>query len=206
MPYSNKVINKNTGKVVGREIEVLKEITDNPVVKVETYDDDKKPLILDIDFVTRKEIIKDYFEGMEVKDIADKWGIPKRTVQTIIEKSDQLRMDIERRYFAVNAARENVRIANTKNKMLNYVDETIDEARSNKELTTKDKLKTIQNVSAMLDRLDRSYRLNNNMPTSSSETTHKVVDVAKILEQFKTPEEKMLFLQRNNEQQLEGDS
>jgi len=203
MPYSNKVIN---GKVVGREIEVLKEITDNPVVKVETYDDDKKPLILDIDFVTRKEIIKDYFEGMEVKDIADKWGIPKRTVQTIIEKSDQLRMDIERRYFAVNAARENVRIANTKNKMLNYVDETIDEARSNKELTTKDKLKTIQNVSAMLDRLDRSYRLNNNMPTSSSETTHKVVDVAKILEQFKTPEEKMLFLQRNNEQQLEGDS
>jgi hypothetical protein len=179
------------------DLPILKEIENNPIVSVETLEDNK-PVIFNISYRDRKEIIIDYFNGMTPEEISSKWELPVRTVNTIINKSDELRMEVEKRYFAVNVARENVRIADCKNRMIDYVNQTLENAES-EQLGVKDRMKTIQNLASVLDKLDKSYRLNNNMPTSSNETTHKVIDVAKIIEQFKTPEEKLEFLQRQNQ-------
>lgn len=179
------------------DLPILKEIEDNPIVRIETVENDK-PVIFDLTYSDRKEIIIDYFNGKTPEEIGKDRGLPTRTINTIINKSDELRMEVEKKYFAVNVARENVRIADCKNRIINYVNQTLENA-DKEELSAKDRMKTVQNLAAVVDKIDKSYRLNNNMPTSNNETTHKIIDVAKIIEQFKTPAEKIEFLQRQNQ-------
>ena len=179
------------------DLPILKEIEDNPIVRIETVENDK-PVIFDLTYSDRKEIIIDYFNGKTPEEIGKDRGLPTRTVNTIINKSDELRMEVEKKYFAVNVARENVRIADCKNRIINYVNQTLENA-DKEELSAKDRMRTVQNLAAVVDKIDKSYRLNNNMPTSNNETTHKIIDVAKIIEQFKTPAEKIEFLQRQNQ-------
>lgn len=183
---------------------ILKEIEENPVVSVQTIEDNK-PVVFDISYSDRKEIIIDYFNGKSPEEIGKERNLPTRTIKTIINKSDELRMEIEKRYFAVNVARENVRIADCKNRIIDYVNKTLEKAES-EDLSAGDRMRTIQNVANILDKIDRSYRLNNNMPTSNLETTHKIIDVSKILEQLKTPEDKIAFLQKqSNKDYVEGE-
>ena len=125
--------------------EILKEIEENPIQQIETSEtaDNKLPVVISVDLRTRKEIIRDWLSGMEKKEIAAKYSLPTRSISVIIDKNDDLRLDIEKRHLAITAARENVRLSETKNKMLNYIDSTLDEtfANNSEELTTEKKLK-----------------------------------------------------------------
>lgn len=178
---------------------ILKEIEDNPVVQVQTMENNE-PVVRDIDYITRKEIIVEYLNGSDYDDIAANHSITPRQARTIVEQSDQLRLQIEKKYFAVNSARENLRISEVKNKMIQYLDETLKRAEEDEdgEFTVKERFKTIQNVAAIFDKLDHTYRLNTDQPTSNTQHTEVTVDMAKILETLKTPEDKIAFLQRQS--------
>jgi len=183
--------------------EILKEIEENPIQQIETSEtaDNKLPVVISVDLRTRKEIIRDWLSGMEKKEIAAKYSLPTRSISVIIDKNDDLRLDIEKRHLAITAARENVRLSETKNKMLNYIDSTLDEtfANNSEELTPEKKLKFLGGMAMLWDKIAATARLNQEKPTQIMEKRELKADLSEILKQLPTAEDKMNFLRQQSQ-------
>lgn len=152
-----------------------------------------------IDLPTRKEIIRKYLEGKEKRDIGNEYGIPTTTVTSIVSKNQDLRLEIEKRYQATALARENYRLSESKNKLLSFVDNTLDEvANDPTSLTTEGKLKVLNSIAAVFDKFSITSRLNADKPTGISESRSMNVNVDKVLKELSTQEDKLNFLRGQN--------
>lgn len=178
---------------------LLKEL-DNNKVEIEVLpprDDEDAPIKATVSLRERKEIIQKYLEGKEKRDIAREYGLPTRSVSLLIEKNQDLRLETEKAYQATALARENYRLSETKNKLLTFVDDTLEHLRENpEEMTVEAKMKIMAGVAALFDKLSITSRLNAEKPTSIEESRTLNLDVAKVLEQLPTPEDKLAFLKK----------
>jgi hypothetical protein len=140
-------------------------------------------------FKQQKKIISLFLWGEDPKEIAKKYNITTKLVTSIVQSNTTTRTDIEKSNIALNITRENAKIYDLKLKALDLLDSAIEESA-----TKDDKQKFIQNFTAWFSTMDKTFRLNNDMATDNKQTKHTTVDVAKILEQMKTPEQKKAFL------------
>jgi hypothetical protein len=187
--------------------DIIKEIEDNPVQNIQVESDattpDLKPTIISVDLRTRRQIITDWLSGLDKRSIAQKYELPTRSITAIVDNNEDIRLDIEKRFHSTVAARENIRLADTKDKMLSYInqilDDTLDPSKADGTMTDEKKVKFLNNIAMLWDRLSSTLRLNQEKPTSISETRSLKVDLDKILAQLPTPEDKLAFL-RNQSQ------
>lgn len=175
---------------------ILQQIQDNPIQDISFFEDSGKQITIQIDLEKRKKIIYDWLNGMEPKDLAMKYRVSKIAINKIIDSNEDTRLEIERRYFATAAARENLRISETKNKLITYVNDALDEVLAgDSDMTAEKKVKFLSNIAMLFDKLDNTSRLNANKPTSLTEHRDVKLDVAAIIKEMHTPEDKVLFLQ-----------
>ncbi len=181
---------------------ILEEIENNPIQELSTLeeiDNEILPSKITIDLLTRKEIIKEWLDGKQTKEIGYKYNISSRAVQKVIDSNEETRLEIEKKYFAVAAARENFRISETKNNLLSYInDALVSVTQESDTMDAEKKIKFLNNISMIFDKLDNASRLNANKPTSVTEHRDIRVDVAEVMKQFQTPEEKLAFLQNQS--------
>lgn len=197
--------------------DIIKEMENNPVQRLQvepdvaslTQSDDQQlqPTVISVDLRTRKQIVSEWLSGKEKKEIAIKYGIPTRSVTAIVENNEDIRLDLEKRFHSVTAARENVRLSDTKDKLLTYINKTLDDVmdpeRDDGSMTDEKKIKFLNNIATIWDRLSSTLRLNQEKPTSISESRSLKVDLDKVLAQLPTPEDKLAFL-RNQSQGLKA--
>lgn len=182
---------------------ILKELDENKVQEIElapTSPSDT-PVRVSVDLVTRKKIIQDFLEGKEKKDIARSYGIPTRSVSLIVEKNSDIRLETEKKYQATALARENYRLSETKNKLLTFVDSTLDEIMSDPgSMTPESKMRVLKDIASLFDKLSLASRLNNEKPSHIIEERRLdlKMDLAEILKQLPTTEDKLAFLKRQS--------
>jgi len=177
---------------------ILQDIENNPVQELTvTEDNTDKPIKISVDLETRKKIIFEWLNGASPKDIGNKYNLSTRAINSIIDNNEATRLEIEKRYLATVAARENVRISETKDRLITYINDALTKAMEDEfDLTPEKRIKFLNNIASMFDRLDNASRLNANKPTSLSEHRDIKVDFAEILKQINTPEDKKAFLQK----------
>ena len=177
---------------------ILQDIENNPVQELTVTEDNiDKPIKISVDLETRKKIIFEWLNGASPKDIGDKYNLSTRAINSIIDNNEATRLEIEKRYLATVAARENVRISETKDRLITYINDALTKAMEDEfDLTPEKRIKFLNNIASMFDRLDNASRLNANKPTSLSEHRDIKVDFAEILKQINTPEDKKAFLQK----------
>lgn len=179
--------------------QILTEMDKNKV-ELEVNEDDDELLKVSLSPTHKKDIILRYLQGEEKKDIARHYNIPTRSVSIILEKDTDIRLEIEKRYLSVAMARENYRLSEAKNKLIAFVEDTIQEVKDNPAIvSTLDKMKVLNNVAAVFDKLSITSRLNQEKSTNITEKRELNVDLDKVLAQLPTPEDKLNFL-RNQSQ------
>lgn len=192
--------------------DIIKEMEENPVQRLQVEpeplsDPTTKPIILSVDLRTRKEIIADWLSGLDKRSIAEKYNIPTRSVTAIVDNNADIRLDVEKRFHTTIAARENVRLADTKDKLLSYINKTLDDvmdtAKEDGTMNDEKKIKFLNNIAMIWDRLSSTLRLNQEKPTTISENRTLKVDIAEVMSQLPTPEDKLAFL-RNQSQGLKN--
>lgn len=188
--------------------DIIKEMENNPVQRLQiepevNAGENLEPIIISVDLRTRREIISDWLSGMDKKSIGLKYSLPTRSITAIIDNNENLRLDIEKRYHSVNFARENIRLSETKDKLLNYINQTLDDVmdptKDDGTMTDEKKVKFLNNIAMIWDRLSSTLRLNQEKPTSISENRSLKVDLDKVMAQLPTAEDKLAFL-RNQSQ------
>ena len=176
--------------------QILTEMDKNKVELVPNTDDDGDELVrVSLSPVQKKEIITRYLQGEEKKDIARHYGIPTRSVTSILEKDTDIRLEVEKRYMSVAMARENYRLSEAKNKLIAFVESTLQEVNDDPTLVSAlDKMKVLNNVAAVFDKLSITSRLNQEKSTNITEKREINVDLAKVIEQLPTADDKLNFL------------
>ena len=140
-------------------------------------------------FKEQKEIIQMFLIGEDPKKIAKQYDITTNMVTSIVKSNPVTRTEIEKTNLSLHITRENTKIADLKLRSLDLLGDAIDEAA-----TAEDKQKFVQNFNGWFSNLDKTFRLNNDMATENKQTQHVKFDVAKILKELKTPEQKKEFL------------
>lgn len=137
----------------------------------------------------QKQVIIDWLNGEDKKEIAKRHGVTTRMVTSIVNTNHETRLELEKQYFAVPTFRENRRIAEIKDKMLTFLEDSLEEGieKENKHLF-------IDKFKGMLDSIDRIQRLNNDQPTENTKQTNVNYNIAEIAKTLKTPEQKKHFL------------
>jgi len=148
-----------------------------------------------IQYQDQKEIVKLYLMGENKTALAKRFATTYQSVKKVIE-DPELRLEIEKRYLALQRSKENRVITEIKGDAFEYIRNAISEA-SGKE----GKIAFIKEITASLSTLDNIGRLNAGEATVRTENTNKNYDVAKILNELKSPEEKMTYL-RNQVSQV----
>lgn len=140
----------------------------------------------------RGEAIRLYLEGVPKREIGQALGIPTRQVTSLIHNADIDKFKLTKTNYELEIARENRRIAEIKDKALTLIEDAIDEAND----AENDKLGKAVAVNNLLNTVDRIQRLNNDKPTdiNESKNTNINIDMHKVLQELKTPEEKKQFL------------
>lgn len=195
-------------KEIEQQAILLKEIDSNPVEEYQPLETDEdtngtdlhttapSQKIYRVDLATRREIIRRWLQGNDPKEIGKDYGLSTRTVNLIIENNEKTRLDIEKRYFSVIASRENFKVAQVKDNIIDFVKDTLVDVHEGV-VSPEIRLKFMGSVAGMLDKLDNISRLNQDKATSIAKTTNTNIniDVAEAMKQFKTPTEKLAFLQ-----------
>lgn len=178
---------------------ILKELDENKVQTLVLHEsEEQEQSKVSVDLVTRKKIIQEFLEGNDKRSIGDKYNISTRAVTMILDSNKDIRHETEVKYQATAIARENYRLSETKNKLMDFIDDTLNQALQDDELTTETKLKVFNNIAATFDKLSITSRLNKELPTNINETRELKVDVAKIMKELPTDEDKLNFLRRQN--------
>ena len=147
----------------------------------------------DLVYKDRQEIIRRFVEGEEVGKIADNFSTTKRVINKILEEDKETRTELEAIYSNLSVARQNRSIEELKTETLDYVRKTIKDAE---ELPQKERVQYLDKLGTILAVYDRIHRLNRGEATDRGENINKSVkyDVAQIMKQFKTEDEKKAFL------------
>ena len=176
--------------------QILTEMDNNKVELVPDEDDDELVRV-SISPIQKKEIITRYLQGEEKKDIARHYGVTTNAITRILEKDTDIRLEIEKRYLAVAMARENYRLSEAKNKLIAFVESTIQEVNDDPSLVSPlDKMKVLNNIAAVFDKLSITSRLNQEKSTNITEKRELNVDLDKVLAQLPTAQDKLNFLRQ----------
>ena len=101
---------------------------------------------------------------------------------------------MEKQYLNTALSRENYRLSEAKDKLISFINKTLEDAESSGEMSTEARMKVFNNVAAVFDKLSITSRLNQEKATNINEKRTIDVDVAKITEQLTTNEDKLNFL------------
>ncbi len=144
-----------------------------------------------VQYQNQSEIIKMYLDGTPISHIAKKFKTSSPTINKVIANPD-LRMEVEKKFFALDKSRENRKISETKDKIVNFINSAIEEAE-----TKEGKIAFLSEIKSIIGELDRISRLNSGEVTERTENTNKNIeyDVAKLMDNLKTEEDKKRFLQ-----------
>jgi len=137
------------------------------------------------------EVIKMYLEGESKNAISKKFNISPKVVTDIIEQPE-MRLEVEKKFFALDKAKENRKISEVKDDIINYIQKAVQEQSKEP-----GKLAYMKEITAAISELDRISRLNSGEVTERTESTTKNInyDIGKLMENLKTPEEKKRWLQ-----------
>jgi len=145
-----------------------------------------------------KKLIAEYLMGDPSdkklkKNLAKKYKISTRKVTSIVTGSPQTNTEIEKTMFEIPLAIEQKKIFDLKMALLDYFKNATDDAN-------KEKKRYIHAPSMLpiVGEADKLQRLNSGTATSIVEdrTNNTKIDVAEILKELKTPDEKKAFLLR----------
>lgn len=132
-----------------------------------------------------------YIEGSSKEQIAKKFDLPVRSVTSLLTNvSKEYKNEIEKTFYSVTKARENRKIAEVKDKMIKLVEEAIDEGLE----SDGGKMAAVKILESIYTSVDRIERLNNEKATDIIETKNTVIDVAAIVKDLKTTEDKKAYL------------
>ena len=177
--------------------QILKELDDKK--KEPEPRDDDEILAVALTPIQKKEIIQLFLEGTRKTDIARKYDTTTHVITRIIERNPDMRLETEKRYQTTAIARENYRLSETKNKLLTFIDDTLEETINDPAMmTTEAKLKVLNNIAALFDKLSITSRLNSEKPSQITESRNLSIDVDKVLKELRTPEDKLNFLRNQN--------
>jgi hypothetical protein len=139
----------------------------------------------------KRIIIERYLRGESPQELAREFDVHTRTITALVNNNPVTRSTIEKKTMEVGIARETARIQEIKDKMLTYIDQTVEEG-----LTKENKGAFIDTILTALTQLDKIGRLNRDKPTNIDETTDKkiIIDAAKIMKELDTPEKQRAFL------------
>lgn len=140
----------------------------------------------------QKNVITKYLNGAKPSKLATEYDVTTKTIKDVVSNKD-LRTDVERKHIELTASRESRKIDNIKDQMLKFISTAITEAMDeDKKIVFMDK------ISKMISDLDRISRLNREQNTSNDTLTTKNVkiDVANIISQLQTPDQKRAFLRQ----------
>lgn len=132
-----------------------------------------------------------YLEGANKNQIAKKFNTNYNQINKIIE-SPEIKLEVEKKYYALSKAKENRIIDETKGDIINFIRKAIKE-----QLDEPGKLAYMKEIVMAVSELDRISRLNSGEVTDRTENTNKNInyDVAKLMKDLKTPEDKKRWLQ-----------
>jgi hypothetical protein len=130
--------------------------------------------------------------GASYKSLSEEFNLPTKTVKQIID-NPEARLLIEKQQLTVSKAKESRRIDEIKSDILEFITASLKEAMDGEK-----KIVFIDKVSKLLDTLDRIARLNRGEVTDNTAHTEKrvEVDVAKVIAELKTPEQKKEYLRQ----------
>lgn len=136
-------------------------------------------------------LVRDFLlSGKSEKELAKEYNISTRAVSDIVTDR-ALVSEAHRNFLDVTLAKENKKIAELKNEVLGFFSDAVQELK-----TQDNKVKYTQDVVLILGTIDKIMRLNSEKPTEITNNTQTTttVDVAAILSELQTPEQKRAFL------------
>ena len=142
----------------------------------------------------RENLIIDWLDGTNsVDEICKKHNVSKTVLANLLD-SDQgkeIRTSLEAKYQALAIARENRMAEEIKNDVHEYVRKALQTYADQP-----DAIKYIDKIAVMFNAIGNNQRLNRGEATERGETVNRNVniDVAKLMNELKTPEEKKEFL------------
>jgi len=129
--------------------------------------------------------------GTPNKEIAESFNVSTKTVTALLSNHETTLTTIEKNFFTFATLRENQKITEIKDKYRKLVDHALDIA-----IESENPVQAVKDLQPTIADMDKTYRLNTGASTDNKETksTTVQVDIAKVLAELKTPEEKKAFL------------
>lgn len=141
----------------------------------------------------RKNIVMEWLDGGEIDALCKKHGVSKTVLSNILESDTgkEIRTATEAKYQALAIARENRMAEEVKNDIHEYIRKAI---RSYADQP--DAIKYADKLSVIYNSVANNARLNRGEATERGESINRNVniDVARLMDELKTPEEKKDFL------------
>ena len=140
----------------------------------------------------KQSVITKFLSGASITDLCKEFSVNRPTIKSVID-NPEARLQIEKRDFTLSRARESRRMDEIKEQMLGFISASITEAMNEDR-----KIVFLDKVKGMIDSLDRIARLNRGEVTDNTAHTEKKIsiDVAALVAELKTPEQKKEFLRK----------
>lgn len=141
----------------------------------------------------QSNVIISYLKGASPLDLGKEYNVTTNTIKDVVENRE-LRTVVEKKHVELTQAKEARRIDDIKDQILTFISQSLQEATESEDR----KILFLDKVSKMITDLDRISRLNREQVTSNDVVTNKNVkiDVAAIISQLKTPDDKRAFLRQ----------
>lgn len=148
-------------------------------------------LAKDIPLKEKYNVVIDFLSGTPKKEISKRYNIDPRSLSVILNNDNQTNTDLEKRMFSLYLLRENHRIIEIKERIMCFFEQATEEA-----LIKDGKPFFVDKFKGIFEVLDKAQRLNENRPTDLSQNNSTLInaDIAKIMAELKTPEDKKAFL------------
>lgn len=132
---------------------------------------------------------------MPMKEICKKYKITPKSVNEYVGATPITRTQIEEEFFRERLEAENIRITDLKTKFYDMIERTITDVDT-LNIDEDNKSKVLAVLTKSIENMDKTIRLNRNMSTENQSTKNTTVklDVAEVLKQLKTPEDKKKYL------------
>ena len=136
-------------------------------------------------FPVSKELQRDYLMGMDKKELAKKYKIPTQSINSYLNVSPETRTEIEKQLCALPVLRENARITELKDELLDAIRTTLSSFKS---LEPHHQVKNASLLTDIITTIDRIQRLNNEKPTDIQQTSTQHLDIAETIKALKAPD------------------
>lgn len=141
----------------------------------------------------KEKVIMEWIDGKELETICSDHNITRNTLAKLLDSDigKELRTATEAKYQALAVARENRMAEEVKNSVHEYILKAIKTYADQP-----DAIKYADKLSVIYNSVANNARLNRGEATERGESVNKNIniDVARLMEELKTPEEKKEFL------------